>query len=123
MVRFTKILAAFITAFAVLFSQLAVAMHPCPQLSGALSTLGEVASDCECPSKSNSASALCKKHCDNDKQNIAAAINVDAGKYFPTFVIALLHTDDAPQLSAAAVSQTDKIPPDPPLLKYANLRI
>jgi hypothetical protein len=119
---YQKLVASF-ALLAVLFAQLAVASHPCPALAKAIS--GVVANDdCECPSEETAPSALCKKHCDNDKQNLAAAITLDAPAFFAAYSIQLLPFDIANDAQARAFDQHNPSPlPAPPLLKYANLRI
>jgi hypothetical protein len=124
MKRFSNSLIALLVAFVVLFSQLAVAMHPCPQLAKAIAST-QVADDCECPPEELASSAMCKKHCENDKQNLSAHPTTADSTFASTaFLIVVRDPISAESTSARRPINIDTPPtPPPPHLKNANLRI
>lgn len=87
--------AAVFAAFAVLMSQLAVAAHPCAQLTATMLSMHQAAEaddDCGCPTEDASPSALCKKHCENGNQNLATAFTPDLS-FTPTFALRITEVD------------------------------
>lgn len=114
---------AILTCAAFFFAQLMVAAHACPSLARAIAEATVVA-DCECPADSATASALCKKHCGNDKQNLAAHLLLEATTFIPAHEL-MMPTDTSISATRDEAYYLLSMPPhyDPPLLKYANLRI
>jgi hypothetical protein len=99
--RSMRSFAATFTVVALLFSQLAAAAHPCPQLAAAIEAADsrEADEDAEakapracCPhdadETSGTASALCVSHCQQGQQNVVTASAADLS-FFPAFTIRL----------------------------------
>jgi hypothetical protein len=123
--------AAILAALAVFFSQLAVAAHPCPQLTAAMaataatdvqadSTEPAVEDDCGCPSDEKDPSALCKKHCENGNQNLAISTTPDLS-FVPAFEIRLALLD--PIACLDAVNSASHVADPPFAHRKAVLRI
>jgi hypothetical protein len=104
--RSMRSFAATFTVVALLFSQLAAAAHPCPQLAAAIEAADsrEADEDAEakapracCPhdadETSGTASALCVSHCQQGQQNVVTASAADLS-FFPAFTIRLSARDD-----------------------------
>jgi hypothetical protein len=128
--RRSRFFAACFTLFCVLFAQWAVAHHAARGLAvfaGVGHNTGHevtaAAHEGDCHNPVAASKALCKQHCESDRQSVAHGFDASA---FAAFTVAYALSPPAltpPRIKALAVIPADLVPHPPPLSRSANLRI
>lgn len=120
--RITRCFAAFIALLGIVFAQLAIAHHVCPQLASALALPVPVMDHGECGLMAGNA-ALCKQHCDNHKQSVGTEFSTDDATVFIAAYVLPQHFVVAEADAVLSLRHLATIPQPPPLSRNANLRI